>query len=242
MNLLSLFTRFCPDNATLCLTANALLQIAVVAALSWLLSVGVARHRPALCHGIWLSALLCVLLSPAASYVAARAGLSLISLRLLPRPASAEVAVVQTTLPVAADTEQLRALPDRLTVERVHNARPDVPPFRQSVSTPDTTAAGSASVAPPPANDPLRAALGMVTLLWTSGTIVLLTRLVYVWSRIARLQRCVQPDIDDRLQAVLPEVRHGLNVEVLPRLGILPRGAELPGPITVGLLDRKSVV
>ena len=88
---MNLLIKCCPDRVTLCLAANVLVQIAVLAALAWLLASAVARHRPALCHGIWLTALLSTLFSPAASYVAAPAGLSLISLPLLPRPASTAV-------------------------------------------------------------------------------------------------------------------------------------------------------
>ena len=88
---MNLLIKCCPDRSTLCLAANVLVQIAVLAALAWLLASAAARHRPALRHGIWLCALLCILLSPAVSYVAAPAGLSLISLPLLPRPASTAV-------------------------------------------------------------------------------------------------------------------------------------------------------
>lgn len=62
MNALS---RFCPDDTTVLLAANVLVQIAVVAALAWMLSLILARRSPALRHGIWFSAFACVLISPA---------------------------------------------------------------------------------------------------------------------------------------------------------------------------------
>ena len=79
---MNLFLKFCPGDAFLFLTANALVQIAVVVALAGAISLVFTRHRAAVRHAIWLSALVCVLLSPAAAYVAATADWPLVSLRL----------------------------------------------------------------------------------------------------------------------------------------------------------------
>ena len=77
------FLQFYPGDAFVLLAANVLVQIAVVVALAWAISLGFARRRAAMRHGVWLSALGCVLVSTIAAYVAARADLSLVSLRLM---------------------------------------------------------------------------------------------------------------------------------------------------------------
>ncbi len=82
---MSPFSKFCPSDALLLLTANVLVQIAVVVALAGAISLLFARHRAAVRHAIWLLAFLCTLLSPAAAYLAAKAEWPLVSLRLLPR-------------------------------------------------------------------------------------------------------------------------------------------------------------
>ena len=79
------FLKFYPGDAAILVVVNVLVQIAVVVALAWAVSLVFARHRSAVRHGIWLSALGCVLLSPIVAYVAGRADLSLVSLRLLPQ-------------------------------------------------------------------------------------------------------------------------------------------------------------
>ena len=104
---MNLFVKFCPGDALVLLTANVLLQIAVVVALACAISLVFARHRAAVRHAIWLSALGCVLLSPAAAYLAARAEWPLISLRLLPRSTTSDVEAIPSPVPVVADTERL---------------------------------------------------------------------------------------------------------------------------------------
>ena len=81
------FLIFCPDDAALFFVVNVLVQIAVVVALALAISLVFARRRAAVRHGIWLSALGCVLVSPIVAYVAGRADWSLVSLRLLPHGA-----------------------------------------------------------------------------------------------------------------------------------------------------------
>ena len=85
---------FCPGDENVLLVANVLMQIAVVVALAGVVSALLARHRPALRHAIWVVALACVLLSPALTYVAENAGLSLFSLRLLPGLVSSSTALL----------------------------------------------------------------------------------------------------------------------------------------------------
>jgi hypothetical protein len=91
------------------LTANVLLQIAVVVALAAAISLIFARHRAAARHAIWLAALVCVLLSPAAAYLAARANFPLLSLRLLPRSAASDVETIPAAVLECGDSSPLSA-------------------------------------------------------------------------------------------------------------------------------------
>ena len=141
---MNLLMKFCPGHTTILWAANVLLQIAAVAALAWLLASLFARHRPALRHGIWFSALVCVLLSPVAACVAARAGLSLVSLRLFPQPAAADADVPPPRLPDGVDVGQLPVAAYRLTAESsLVKPRLAVRPVQHDVSAPDPKAAGA---------------------------------------------------------------------------------------------------
>ena len=101
---MNLFLKFCPGDAFVLLTANVLAQIAVVVALACAISLLFARHRAAVRHAIWLSALGCVLLSPAAAYLAAKADWPLLSLRLLPRSVASDVEAIRRRLPGQSPT------------------------------------------------------------------------------------------------------------------------------------------
>ena len=105
---MSWFSKLCPSDTALLLTANVLVQIAVVVALAGAISLLLARHRAAARHAIWLTALACVLLSPAAAYLTARADWSLISLRLLPRADVGE----RKAMPVAAVVVERERMPE----------------------------------------------------------------------------------------------------------------------------------
>jgi protein involved in polysaccharide export with SLBB domain/beta-lactamase regulating signal transducer with metallopeptidase domain len=117
------FMPFYPGDACVLLTANVLLQIAVVVCLACAISLGFARHRAAVRHAIWLSALGCVLLSPAAAYLAAKAPWPLLSLRLLPRLTTSDVDAIPSPVFVVADSERpLAQLPS--PIERGTNPLP----------------------------------------------------------------------------------------------------------------------
>jgi len=104
---MNLLLKLCPSDAFMLLTVNVLVQIAVVVALAGAISLVFARHHAAVRHAIWLSALVCVLLSPAAAYVATKADWPLLSLRLLPRSATSDVEAIPSSVLAVADTERL---------------------------------------------------------------------------------------------------------------------------------------
>ena len=233
---MNLFIKFCPNDATVLLVANVLAQIAFIAALAWLLSLSFARHRPAVRHGIWASAFLCVLISPLVSYVAARAGLSLVSLRLLPQLASADLDVrPQPTLELASVTRPPAAA-DRQSAESDEGAGPDMRAFQHGVASPYPVPAGRTDIMPTRGlGDQRRALVGLATLLWAVGVVFLVVRLFHGWRSVLGLRRGLYPATGDQFQAILAEVRRVLNISSLPRLAILPKGTRCAGPITIGL-------
>ena len=208
---------------------------------------------------------MCVLLSPLAAYVANKAGLSLVSLRLLPQ-AAADHEVGSPLVPAIASKVASPRLsrdphpsPDQPSVgageghgmmawiarirESALSTRPALTlTLSQGERGPDrlTLSQKERGRSLPVSwhGRSIRGArlLGAVTLLWAIGSLFLLSRLLHGWWSIAGLQRRLQPVPGDRLRAVLAEVRRGLNVEALPRLAISPAKIELAGPITIGLL------
>ena len=260
---MNMFLRFCPADAFVVLTANVLVQIAAVVALAYAISIVFARHRPAVRHAIWLGALGCVLLSPAAAYVAASADWSLVSLRVLPRSATSDVEATPPSVPVVADANGspgvLRSpLPSPVVNETKQRPFSIRRGERRAVGDSRETASGLVAERQQLAQrrtDPLskgegtdvrysatqtidswRAMLGLVVVLWAAGALVLFIRLLHGCWNIARLRRQLQPIGSDRL-AILTEVCRALNTNSknLPPLTTLPRTIELAGPITIGL-------
>ena len=107
---MNLLMPFYPGDAFVMLAANVLAQIAVVVVLAWIISLLLARRRPAVRHAIWFSALGCVLLSPAAAYFAAKADRPLLALRLLPRAATSGKNVHDTSLTGSGERGEGRGL------------------------------------------------------------------------------------------------------------------------------------
>ncbi len=260
------FLRFCPSDALLLLTANVLVQIAVVVVLAGAVSLLLARHRAALRHAIWLGALLCVLLSPAAAYLAAAVGRPLISLRVLPRPRSEDNAAASNTEPATlvrprAVTEPHETPVAPLSAASAGETASDLPVGRRGLDGSFNTAApirdraeaGGARAAltsqelsppPPPSRSQsggVSAWLGLVAAVWIVGASVLFLRLLHGCWQIARLRRRLRP-IDESRLGILTEARRVLKRDRLPPLAMLPRAMPLTGPITIGLFRPWVVV
>jgi beta-lactamase regulating signal transducer with metallopeptidase domain/protein involved in polysaccharide export with SLBB domain len=234
------FLVFYPGDAMVLLMVNVLTQIAVVAALAWAISTALARHRAAVRHAIWLSALGCVLLSPIMAYVAPRAGLSLVTLRLSENLASpfgkrAGGEGVNAEKPRIGLAHASRPLPNPLP--KGEGTATDASPKGEETAA-DTSPKGQETVADgfrtwP--SDPLRALVGLATAFWAAGVLLLVARLLHGWWSIARLKRRLQPVDGDRFDSVLGQVRRILSVSRLPPVATCPAGTELAGPITIGV-------
>ncbi|MEN6493431.1 MAG: hypothetical protein ABFD16_03990, partial [Thermoguttaceae bacterium] len=83
------------------LGVNVLAQILLVVLLAWVLGRTVARHDPAIRHGVWMCALFCVLASPLTAWAMNSAGITLIAIPL----AATEPAPAAATMPPAAISE-----------------------------------------------------------------------------------------------------------------------------------------
>jgi len=106
------FLKCYPGDVVALLVANVLAQIAVVVILAGAISLTFARHYAAMRHAIWLCALVGVFVSPIVAYVAARANLSLVSLRLclnLRRLILIQSSLAQISLIAASGSWRLRA-------------------------------------------------------------------------------------------------------------------------------------
>jgi polysaccharide biosynthesis/export protein len=260
---MNLFLKFYPGDAVAMLAANVLAQIALVVALACAVSLLFARHRAAARHAIWLSALACVLLGPAAAYLAGKSQLPLIPLRLLPQLATSHAETPPPSLAIADTPDSL----DEPSVdvrsgaeERVawdqgpETPNPEIPKSPNPKSLiPNPSAAiplpnGDSLDATVPAADPAdpwRAAIGFGVALWAAGAISLLGRLLHGCLQIARLRRRLKP-IDAGRLAILTDVRRALDAgakaRALPPLRMLPAAIELAGPITIGLFRPIVVV
>lgn len=109
------------------------------------------------------------------------------------------------------------------TAEANEGSPSDVRLLQHAVSTRYPTPPGEADVESITGPGERRQAMfGMAILLWAAGVLFLLVRGFHGWRSIVRLQQRLRPVRDDRLLAILPEVRRILDVKILPRLMIAP--------------------
>ena len=224
--------KFYPGDAMLLLAGNVLVQIAVVAALGWLISSLWARHRAALRHGIWLSALVCVLASPVVAYIAMHAGLSLISWRVLPQTGSGDLVVPALPMRTVPPTEELSKARDSEAQVGAEKPRGEARADRKSAFAASPSPIRIAGAVDPARNptapvgqspslasgDRLQALLAVVAVVWAAGFFILFSRLLHGWWVIARLQNRLRFVDEQRLQGVLSEVRRALGAGGLPRV------------------------
>jgi beta-lactamase regulating signal transducer with metallopeptidase domain len=193
-----------PGDCIVGLALNVVAQVTLVAAAAGLLAVRLRRH-PARCHGIALAAMVFILLSPGVVWVTRDSGLSLLTI-----PLASEAASQPTERAVHRDA--VAPLPARMEIGRTTEHRED----RHNA-----------------AGDFLRAAATVIAAGWAIGLVgraiglIHAQFVIYRWRRLARLV-----DHGD-LADILEEVRSGLGMKRLPRIGVC-RG--VAGPVAVGLL------
>ena len=79
---MNLFLHLYPGDKFMLLAVNALLQATVVILAAWLLSRLAFRRHAAVRHGLWLAALVLVLISPVTAFIMDAANVRIVSLSL----------------------------------------------------------------------------------------------------------------------------------------------------------------
>ncbi len=201
------------------LIAEVLLQVTVVALAAWLLARLGGRWNAAWRYAVWLIALVCVLVSPALSYLMQATGATLVTLPAASPAAPADSSTVPVRQPGLTET----AVP--ATTEGAH----------------PITEGGQAHFAPKTAqNEPvpdgsvvLRALGGAALAVWVLGVALLALRWCHGLYLAAALRRAVQP-LDPAVAAEpLRQVRQALGAERLPPMAT---SAGVDRPVMVGLI------
>lgn len=223
-----------PGDAAAGLVANALIQATVAILLAGLLARALSRH-PAARHGVWLCALLGVLLSPAFALVGAQVGLALTTIPLAlaeqdsgaASPASgrrdggvgATRGADGTRVVAQQAASGLRAVGPETGSVPLRRAR------RTSPGQPPARAVGSEAG--------WREVAGAVVLIWGIIALALLIRLVDGWRVLAALRRQALPLDGAAWDGVLGHVQETLGVTDLPPIAT-SRG--VAGPIAGGVI------
>ncbi|QDV15433.1 Methicillin resistance mecR1 protein [Gimesia panareensis] len=241
-----------PGDHLLVGSLNVLLQVTLVTSVILLLALFV-RRQPTTRYGLLCAGLLLILLSPAISSVMQTTGQGLLGVSLqdesvsLNQEAARKTTVVETkeTSPPdhrnLADTQKIH----RTTVvdgQGLHESEPE-----NSEASFTSLDESSESMAGGPVNQPatiiwigdiLRTVMPGLLLVWLSGSILLLFRLIVGWCRLAFLLRTAQPNTDPVLAIAF--ARAG---QVFPRnrLPVLILSQHVSGPVSTGLF-RSCVV
>jgi len=205
----------CPTDDVLLLMGVIVLQVTVVLLIAWSTSLALRRSSAAMRYGVWLSALVCVLVAPALSVVAHRAG---ISLWAVPRPVPSAAAVEPVTHAGEAPAEpeaapaSLRPPPSSApTVSRTTEVpEPTAPVAVEHVPRPvPSPAVAAAPVRPVQAPSPVapaasqteassradlfRAGCVVAGVVWLVGAALLAVRLIHGLGVATLLRRSARP-------------------------------------------------
>jgi beta-lactamase regulating signal transducer with metallopeptidase domain len=225
--------RIAPGDAAIALTANALAQVTVVILLAAALSRTVLRRQAAARHGVWLSALVCTLLSPALAVLAARAGLVLGSIPIA-RPAAPLIVEAEGPRPRVEDED--KPVPAQVAA----SAAPMVSASGPAIARDRPALASDRSRRPAPAPvDWRRVLIGGGFLVWAVGALLLMVRFLGGVRRAADLVRSSRPIEADAWREVLDHVRATLAVPELPPVATADG---LAGPVAVGVFRPRVIV
>lgn len=226
--------RLYPGDVAVALAFCAALQVAGLVALGGLLARGFARRHPAAAHAIWRLVLLGVVSAPLVALVLQRTGVGWIELAwLAPSPPaqpagdSAEVlgdqaAPGQPSRPEAADASDVPGAagfwPDGDSFASVG------PPGGRVVldRAPERTTSGQR----------FRAVFGALAAAWAVGALVLLARLIWGWTRLARLRRRLVALTGPRWRAARRRAAQAMGLSEIPPLAV---AGGLSGPIGFGV-------
>jgi beta-lactamase regulating signal transducer with metallopeptidase domain len=222
-----------PGDGCLWLAAEVLLQVTVVILAAWMLAHTVARRRAAARHGIWLCALVFVLLSPVTANLTDRAGVVTFVVHLpagSPPEAAPPIAANPAPASLFADEPPLDGhLPPNASTKTGE-------PLPQNEVRAEDRSAVATAAAPVSGVVWLRASAVTALAIWAVGAFYLLARLLWRGQALRGLVREACPVEDLPLQGVLDRIRRSLGVKRLPRV-LAWRGAEMRiTPVTAGVL------
>jgi beta-lactamase regulating signal transducer with metallopeptidase domain len=218
------------------LGANVLAQILLIVLLAWALGRTAARHDPVTRHGVWLCALVCVLLSPLTAWVMDFAGVTLIAIPVAGVKSAPQL--VESAAPVAAAIPEpgghsfagplLREGPSHATFppERMPIVAGDDESRKGQAASVDSLGQGS----PVPWGRVLMTIAGT---LWAAGSMFLIGRVLHGYLAIRRLQRGLCWAIPSSLGEIRDEACNTLEVDRLPPIALTSAGV---GPLTLGVL------
>jgi len=226
--MMNLLARLDPGDAVTRAVLVALVQTSVVILLAELMSRALLRQRAEARHGLWLEALVWVLISPAVATVADRSGLALWVVAL-PVPGPVASHAVNEIIPDAAVAEIPRSdstplgayqasgagLAEAMAIARDKPGPADAP----RGALPEMGQRGNALV-------------GGVVLLWGVGALAGFARIIAGWRRLVAFSRTTRPLDPERYGPFLELVRDALGIAAVPPVVTSPMAA---GPVAVGL-------
>jgi len=219
-----------------------LVQTSVVILLAALTGRAVFGQRAEARHGLWLGALIWVLISPALAVIADHSGLSLWVVAL---PVTG-YGVTSTDDEVVGERGPSHAGPrsdsSRLAAELPNGsvAAETVPPHEAIAVTPVEPAQFEAAhLITPESNRRKSAVMGGLTLLWAAGVLVGLIRMAVGWRRLTALSQAALPLDRVRHGSALERARDALGVATLPPIVTSPT---VRGPVAVGLCSSRVVL
>ncbi len=257
---MSWLLQYYPGDGFLQIAVNVLLQATLVMLLAFVVSRLFLRRSAAARYGLWLCAMVYVLLSPAVAWSVNRAEVSLIRISFThggtPQPES----LPKESTPVIP-VREARAIPDapKLTGHETRASRDVKPaPFEHTTAPPDVAPAPLEAVAAPPEDAPatpgavtgtlalvkhqppplswtdmVRAAFVAALALWAAGAIFLFVRMVYGLGAYGTLRRSVRPLDTGGLENALRQVRKTLQASKLPPV---LTSSLINSPISIGIL------
>ncbi|MBN2024500.1 MAG: M56 family metallopeptidase [Pirellulales bacterium] len=219
---MSILLRIYPGDSWAFLVANVLVQVTVIILAARLLARLGSRWNAAWRHSIYLVAIICVLASPALSWVMQTTSISLVTFPLsVPTTSPAESASTPIAQMSESNSSEMLAAP-QVAAKRV--------PL-EAESPKQGLLAGNPSL--PSISDILRALGAAALVIWVLGMALLLARWCYGLHLIATLRQAARPLDSEAMAELLRQVRRALGANELPPMAT---SADLDRPIMVGLV------
>lgn len=205
-----------PGDSAAILAANVLAQSVVLTLLAWVLAATAGRRRPAIRHAIWLTALLGVLLSPAASALMTHFDFFLFRVPLdasgASRPSNASKAVL-------THAEGIEG-PAAVELFAPETSRPEVVGVESGAGF----------------GDSLRAGIALLALLWLVGVVALSIRFAHGWRLLSRLRRQGRPLDEERYRLLIERAGAAVGARRLPLVAVCASDVPLAGPLALGVV------